>query len=83
MSCTAGLYSLFGLRTIGSLRGLARAIAGSMRLHLRCERQAGASSGGKAGTARALALAVAWPLGQYLGGLSAARGWKPIRIKSV
>jgi len=76
------LYSLFGLRTIGSLRGLARAIAGSTRLHLRCERQAG-SSGGKAGTARALALAVAWPLGQYLGGLSAARGWKPIRIKSV
>ena len=76
------LYSLFGLRTIGSLRGLAHAIAGSTRLHLRCERQAG-SSGGKTGTGRALALAVAWPLGQYLGGLSAARGWKPIRIKSV
>jgi rhamnosyltransferase len=77
------LYSLFGLRTIGSLGGLARAIAGSMRLHLRCEREAGASAGIKAGTARAVALAVAWPLGQYLGGLSASRGWKPIRISSV
>ena len=26
--------------------------------------------------ARALGLAVAWPLGQYLGGLSAARGYE-------
>ena len=77
------LYSLFGLRTIPSLGGLARSIAGSMRLHLRCEREAGGSAGVKAGTARALGLAVAWPLGQYLGGLSAAKGWKPIRLKSV
>jgi rhamnosyltransferase len=77
------LHALFGLRTIPSLGGLARAIAGSMRLHLRCEREAERSRGGKAGAARALALAVAWPLGQYLGGLSAARGWKPIRGKSV
>ena len=77
------LYSLFGLRTIGSIGGLARAIAGSMQLHLRCEREARGSAGVTTGTARAVALAVAWPLGQYLGGLSASKGWKPIRISSV
>jgi rhamnosyltransferase len=77
------LFSLFGVRTIPTVSGLARAIGSSMRLHLACERRAGRSGGVKAGTGRALALAVAWPLGQYLGGLSAARGWKPIRITSV
>ena len=77
------LFSLFGLRTIPTVRGLAHAIASSTRLHLACERQAGTSGGVKAGLGRALALAIAWPLGQYLGGLSAARGWKPIRINTV
>jgi glycosyltransferase involved in cell wall biosynthesis len=77
------LFSLFGLRTIPTVPGLARAIVSSMRLHLACERMAGQSGGVKAGLGRALALAIAWPLGQYLGGLSAARGWKPIRITSV
>ena len=53
------------------------------RLHLECERQAAKAGSGKAGLGRALALAIAWPLGQYLGGLSAARGWKPIRFRGV
>jgi rhamnosyltransferase len=77
------LFSLFGLRTIPTVPALARAIAGSIRLHLACEREAGRSGGVKTGPGRALALAIAWPVGQYLGGLSAARGWKPIRINRV
>jgi rhamnosyltransferase len=67
------LYELFQLRTIPSLPALARAIATSCAVHLRC--------GG--GISRALTLALAWPLGQYFGGLSAARGWKPIRSRMV
>ena len=77
------LQQLFGLRTIPTLRVLARAIASSARLHLACERQAAQNGGTRTGLARALGLAVAWPLGQYLGGLSAARGWKPIRFQRV
>jgi rhamnosyltransferase len=66
------LHELFGLRTIPTAPALARAVASSLRAHLRCER-----------TARAIALAVAWPLGQYVGALSAARGWKPMRSRIV
>jgi len=64
------LHELFGLRTIPTLYVLARAIASSLHAHLGCEK-----------TARAVALAVAWPLGQYLGALSSARGWKPARSR--
>ena len=67
------LYELFQLRTIPSLAALARAIATSSVVHLRR----------RDGIGRALALAVAWPLGQYFGGLSAARGWKPLRSRMV
>ena len=77
------LLPLFGLRTIPSMRLLAGAIASSVRLHLACERQAAREGGARTGLGHALALAVAWPLGQYLGGLSAARGWKPIRLQGV
>lgn len=56
------LYELFELRTIPTLPRLARAIASSLVRHLQCER-----------SARAVGLAVAWPLGQYLGALSAVR----------
>jgi len=59
------LYELFGVRTIPTPVHLARAIASCIVTHLRFER-----------SARALALAFAWPLGQYVGALSAARGWK-------
>ena len=52
--------------------GLARAVVSSLRTHLRCE-----------ASARAIALAVAWPLGQYLGALSSARRWKPMRTRAV
>jgi rhamnosyltransferase len=74
------LYELFGLRTIPTLPLLARAIASSLRVHLRCQRQA---SRALDGSGRAIALAFAWPVGQYLGALSAVRGWKPFRSKMV
>jgi rhamnosyltransferase len=57
------LYELFGLRTIPSVSSLARSIGSSLVLHWRLEK-----------TPRAVALAVAWPLGQYLGARSAVRG---------
>jgi rhamnosyltransferase len=77
------LFELFGLRTIPRSRDLARAIASSATRHLRCERRARLAGTGAAGRWRALGLAVAWPLGQYLGGLSAAKGYKPVRWRAV
>lgn len=66
------LHELFGLRTIPTSVGLARAVVSTLGTHLRCE-----------ASARAIALAVAWPLGQYLGALSSVRRWKPMRTRSV
>jgi rhamnosyltransferase len=58
---------LCGLRTIPAAGHLLRAFAATLPLHARLAwRQ-------PAGLPRALALAVAWPLGQYLGGREAAR----------
>src|SRR2546426_67669 len=68
------LFELFEVRTIPTLPALARAIATSLALHLRCVR-------GDRAVSRAIALAFAWPLGQYLGALSAMRGWKPFRSR--
>jgi rhamnosyltransferase len=59
------LFELFRLRTIPTFPLLIRAFASTLRLHLRWQRDL-----------RGVALALAWPLGQYLGALSAARGWK-------
>lgn len=67
------LYELFRLRTIPTLPLLARAIASSLTRHLRCQPFSG----------RAIAMAFAWPLGQYLGALSAVRDWKPYRSRMV
>jgi rhamnosyltransferase len=55
-------HELFGLRTIPSLPLLGRAVASSVAAHLRCDPGL-----------RSLALAFAWPIGQYLGGRSALR----------
>ena len=68
------LYELFQLRTIPGLRLLPRAIASSLAAHRRCERRFVPSG-------RAAGLALAWPLGQYLGALSAVRGWKSNLVK--
>jgi rhamnosyltransferase len=61
------LHELFGLRTIPTLPLLARAVASSLSVHLRCQR---ADPGTSSSYRRAIALALAWPLGQYLGALS-------------
>ena len=70
------LFELFHVRTIPTLSTLARAIASSLAVHLRCARA-------DRSLFRAIALAFAWPLGQYLGALSAVRGWKPFRSRMV
>ena len=74
------LYELFGLRTIPTIPKLVRAIAASLVLHLRCQKD---ERGGMPARGRAIALAFAWPLGQYFGALSAVRGWKPRRLRMV
>jgi rhamnosyltransferase len=61
------LRDLFGVRTIPSVPALARAVASTTRLHLECRRKA--PSGQRTESlAQALALAIAWPAGQYIGG---------------
>jgi rhamnosyltransferase len=67
------LFELFELRTIPTLPLLARAVASSLVLHLRWERRAPGRGRTIGTSARAIALAVTWPLGQYLGGLVGAR----------
>lgn len=61
------LRELFDLRLVPDLASLVRAVAVSSAAHLRV-----AGSLDPRTIARALALAVAWPLGQYLGARSAA-----------
>ncbi len=74
------LFELFGLRTIPTIPLLARAIASSMAVHVRCQKE---EPDGHRSYGRAVTLALAWPLGQYLGALSAARSWKPLRLRRV
>jgi len=66
------LYELFGVHTIPTPVHLARAIASCVVTHARCEP-----------TARSMALAIAWPLGQYAGARSAIRGVKPRALRDV
>lgn len=71
------LFELFGLHAIPSLGVLAHAVTVSAAVHLRCEWTRPAQ------LPRALALALAFPLGQYLGGRAAARGAAAIRSRVV
>jgi rhamnosyltransferase len=77
------LFRLFGVRTIPTIGGLARAISASIRLHLKSLPLGPPERRGAGELSRTLGLAVAWPLGQYLGALYAARGWtlrRPTRV---
>jgi rhamnosyltransferase len=66
------LFELFQLQTIPNAPALALSIAASLRAHVAKQKDA-----------RSIGLAFAWPLGQYLGARSAARGWKTSRLGSV
>lgn len=70
------LRSLFGLATIADLPSLARAIASTIPIHVKCVAEGGFELFLRE-LPRALALAVALPLGQYLGVRSTDthRGW--------
>jgi rhamnosyltransferase len=74
------LYELFELRTIPTLPLLARSVTSCVGRHLAC--QAHDSGQRFSRLTRALGLAVAWPLGQYLGGLSASRAWRPWKTRT-
>ena len=70
------LFHLFGLRTIPTPGALGRAIASSLRMHHRL----GAAAAGPSRHGHGAALALAWPLGQFIGGWTAAHGrdrWRP------
>ncbi len=77
------LFELLELRTIPTVSSLARAIVASVVLHVRCERTLPFGRRKAVALWRALSLAVAWPLGQYLGALSAVRGWTLGRWRRV
>src|SRR5207248_1743123 len=66
------LFELFRLRAIPNVPALILAIGASLLAHVKRQRDG-----------RAIALAFAWPLGQYLGARSAARGWKTSRLGQV
>jgi hypothetical protein len=77
------LFDLFGVRLIPRKRDLARAVLSTLRLHIACEFRTRRAGAGQAGWARALGLAVAWPLGQYMGGRTAALGEPAHRWREV
>ena len=78
------LRSLLGLRTVPTPLHLVRAVAGSAVVHARCLAREGPGVLGRPReVARALGLAVAFPLGQYLGGLAADTGWNLLRPRGV
>jgi rhamnosyltransferase len=75
------LHRLFGLRTIPSARHLARAIAATAIVHRQWLREDPGSN--LRSRLHGQALALAWPLGQYLGGLTAVTGrtdWRPAGV---
>jgi rhamnosyltransferase len=76
------LRSLFGVATIPDLPSLARAVATSTFVHVKCATEAGAGAFVRE-LPRALALAVALPLGQYLGLRSADTRREWLRPKGI
>lgn len=66
------LHVLFGLRSVPNLAVLFMAVASSLRLHMRLLRRPSATSVHDT-LWKAMSLAVAWPLAQYIGGCRGAR----------
>jgi glycosyltransferase involved in cell wall biosynthesis len=75
------LQSLFGLSTVPDVSSLVRAICSSLPLHVRLAAAEPAHHG--RAMARAAGLAVAWPLGQYLGARSAREGRELLQTRGV
>ena len=76
------LHRLFGVRTIPTWLALMRSLASTAALHLQLRRQA-PSGVPVESLPHALAVAVAWPLGQFIGGRRAVRGTAPVRSGRV
>ncbi len=76
------LHHLFGVRTIPSLRHLFWAFTVMVPAHARCLVRDDRPPSLRAAL-RTMTLAFAYPLGQYLGGLWAARGWRLLHVKGV
>jgi rhamnosyltransferase len=76
------LRRLFGVRAVPTRLRLARAVLGTAALHLALTTRDPRGRTPR-GVARALALAVAWPLGQYLGARSADTGRELLRPAGV
>ena len=74
------LFELFELQTIPTLPLLARAVGSSLALHLTCELRSSGRSLRVRSLARTMSLAVAWPLGQYIGALSAMKQWRAWKL---
>lgn len=77
------LHELFGVRTIPTARALLTSLAVTWRDHWRVLRQEAGPSPSPAEGLRAMGLALAWPLGQYLGGRAAERGAAVRRFRGV
>lgn len=75
------LRALFGLRTVPTPFHLAAGVARNVVSHLRCVGREGPVFSPQG--ARALALAVAFPLGQYLGALSSDTGLRLLKPRGV
>jgi rhamnosyltransferase len=76
------LLQLFALRTVPTLPVLARSIVATMRVHHRIGREDGVRPGSSAWR-RAMALAVAWPAGQFVGGWTQATGRSRCRPRGI
>jgi len=73
------LQRLFGLRSVPTVGALAYSVVSTVRAHRQLVGAVGVPTG-SADWRRALGLGVVWPLGQFLGGWTAARGrqhWRP------
>ena len=77
------LGELFGLRTVPTSAHLLRAVGISLVSHGRCLRRAHGPWIPPWQLARALGLALVWPLGQYLGGRAFATGRDLMRPRGI
>ncbi len=73
------LLRLFGLRPVPTIGALATSVVSTLRAHRQVLGAAGVPAGSRQWR-RGIGLAIAWPLGQFLGGWTAASGrphWRP------